>query len=183
MKRRNALGLMASAGLAWTRLAAANTATPTARRAGPQRVVVVGGAWAGLSAAHSLRQAAPELDVLVLDRDPVFRALPLSNPWLVDRTVERLPRLDRAALASRLGYRFVATEVQHIDRAQRQVHTTQGHVDYDWLVALPTMTAPGTALTAKPPQPRAPVFQADSWRTSLTGSNKACWHFKAATCS
>jgi NADPH-dependent 2,4-dienoyl-CoA reductase/sulfur reductase-like enzyme len=132
MKRRSALGLMAGAGLGWNRLVAANTPVPG--RAGPQRVVVIGGAWAGLSAARTLRQAAPELDVLVLDRDPVFRPLPLSNPWLVDRTAERLPRLDRATLARRLGYRFLATDVLRIDRAQRQVDTPQGQVGYDWLV-------------------------------------------------
>ena len=52
MKRRSALGLMAGAELVWTRREDADT----------------------------LCQSAPELDVLVLDRDPVFHSLPLSNP-------------------------------------------------------------------------------------------------------
>jgi NADPH-dependent 2,4-dienoyl-CoA reductase/sulfur reductase-like enzyme len=131
MKRRALLALLGCAG----------AGMPGAGRAGPseggsarQRVVVVGGAWAGLSAARELRQLAPELDVLVIDRDPVMRCLPLSNPWLVGRTPERMPRLDRAALASQLGYRFVAAEVQRLDRAQRKVHTAQGAFAYDWLL-------------------------------------------------
>ena len=129
MKRRDILAMIAGGTLGSGRLATASPAAPA-----PQRVVVIGGAWAGLSAARALRQAAPQLDVLVLDRDPVMRSLPLSNPWLVGRTPERLAPLGRAALAQRLGYRFVAAEVLRLDRVQRQVHTSQGAFDYDWLV-------------------------------------------------
>ena len=125
MKRRDVLGYLGGAGLG----------LPAA-----QRVVIIGGAWAGLSAARELRLRAPELDVLVIDRDPVLRSLPLSNPWLVGRTPERLPRVDRGALANRLGYRFVASDVLRIDRAQRQVHTAQGVVDYDWLLIATGLT-------------------------------------------
>jgi NADPH-dependent 2,4-dienoyl-CoA reductase/sulfur reductase-like enzyme len=105
-----------------------------------QRIVILGGAWAGLSAARALRQIAPELDVLVIDRDPVMRSLPLSNPWLVGRTPERMPRLDRAALAASLGYRFVAADVLRIDRAERQVRTSQGAFVYDWLLVATGLT-------------------------------------------
>jgi hypothetical protein len=52
----------------------------------------------------------------------------------VGRTPERLARVDLAALAQQQGMRFVPAEVQSIDRALRQVHTTQGRFDYDWLV-------------------------------------------------
>jgi NADPH-dependent 2,4-dienoyl-CoA reductase/sulfur reductase-like enzyme len=137
MKRRDVLGLMGCAGIGLPSAAAA--ATPTSGSTA-QRVVIVGGAWAGLSAARELRLRAPELDVLVIDRDPVLRALPLSNPWLVGRTPERMPRLDRAALAASLGYRFIAADVQRIDRAQRQVHTAQGAFDYDWLLVATGLT-------------------------------------------
>jgi NADH dehydrogenase FAD-containing subunit len=126
MKRRELLGLVGGTGLGWSVLSGVARATSSASAAGAQRVVIVGGAWAGLSAARELRQRAPALDVLVIDREPVLRALPLSTPWLVDRTPERMPRLDRTALAAQLGYRFVAADVLRIDRAQRSVRHRAG---------------------------------------------------------
>ena len=134
MKRRALLATLGCAGLMGTSLCAANPSGPTGNRPSGQRVLIIGGGWAGLSAARELRQSAPELDVLVIDRDPVFKSLPLSNPWLVDRTPERLARVDLAALAQVLGYRFASAEVQSIDREQRQVLTPQGRFGYDWLV-------------------------------------------------
>jgi NADH dehydrogenase FAD-containing subunit len=135
MKRRELLGLLGGAGLGWSALSGSALAASPANEAGRQRVVIVGGAWAGLSAARELRLRAPELDVLVIDREPVLRALPLSTPWLVDRTPERMPGLDRSVLAAQLGYRFVAADVQRIDRAQRSIVTAQdGTYAYDWLL-------------------------------------------------
>ena len=126
MNRRRLLGVIGGA--------AVGLSASAAGRSTRQRVVILGGAWAGLSAAHELRQRAPELDVLVIDRDPVMRSLPLSNAWLVGRTTERLQRIDRAALASQLGYRFLAADVEKIDREQRRVVCVQGVFEYDWLL-------------------------------------------------
>jgi NADPH-dependent 2,4-dienoyl-CoA reductase/sulfur reductase-like enzyme len=123
MRRRELLAALGAAGVARRGRAEAG-----------QRVVVVGAGWAGLSAARALRQSAPELELVLIDREPMLRSLPLSNPWLVGRTPERLAPVDLAALARRLGYRYVQAEAQAIDRAQRQVHTTQGRFGYDWLV-------------------------------------------------
>lgn len=134
MKRRTLLTALGAASLIWPALAADDTSASARARSAGQRVVIVGGGWAGLSAARQLRQSAPELDVVVIDREQMLRSLPLSNPWLVDRTPERLAGVDLAALARTLGYRFVSAEVQSIDRAQRQVQTTQGRFNYDWLV-------------------------------------------------
>ena len=130
MKRRALLGALGSATLSWHGLARSQAIRTIAR----QRVVVVGGGWAGLSAARALRQNAPDLEVVLIDRESQLRALPLSNPWLVGRTPERLARIELAALAQQQGMRFVPAEVQSIDRTVRQVHTSQGRFDYDWLV-------------------------------------------------
>lgn len=126
MKRREALlafGALSTAGLI--------TASAASQR---QRVVVVGAGWGGLSAAHTLRRIAPELDVIVVDRASTLISLPLSNPWLVDHSPERLPRLNLADLARRQGYQFIQAEVQAIDRIHRSVQTSQGLWHYDWLV-------------------------------------------------
>lgn len=140
MKRRTLLSAVGAASLigpGWAaapagQLVSGGQATPGG--AARQRVVIVGGGWAGLSAARQLLSSANELDVLVIDRAPRLRALPLSNPWLVNRTPQRLPPLDLASLAQSHGYRFVSATVQTIDRAQRQVHSSQGRFEYDWLV-------------------------------------------------
>lgn len=140
MRRRDLLGALGGLGLAWPGRPAANpgvaasAASASATGAAGQRVLIVGGGWAGLSAARALRRSAPELDVVLIDRAPSLRSLPLSNPWLVGRTPERLAPIDLATLARRLGYRFVQAEVQAIDRAQRTVFTSEGRFGYDWLV-------------------------------------------------
>lgn len=107
--------------------------------AAPQKTVIVGAGWAGIAAAHALTRGGAAADVTVIDRDPVFRALPLSNAWLVGRTPLRLPAIDLPDLARRQGWRFVAGEVTAIDRAQRSVHTRtlhsqDGRLPYDTLV-------------------------------------------------
>jgi len=131
MRRRGFLHLV---GGVLPGVAAATAPVPATAEGPRQRVIIIGGAWAGLSAARELRQRSPDLDVLVIDREPILRSLPLSNTWLVDRTPERMPRLDRAALAGQVGYRFLAAEVLQVNRTQRRVHTSQGALEYDWLL-------------------------------------------------
>lgn len=99
-----------------------------------RRVVIVGGGWGGLTAARHLRQLAPELEVVLIDRDAAFRSLPLSNQWLVDRTPDALMQQDYAAAARAWGYRAIRAEVTAIDRERRRLHTAQGALGYDWLI-------------------------------------------------
>ena len=99
-----------------------------------RRVVMVGGGWGGLAAARQLRALAPELEVVLLERNPSFFSMPLSNKWLAGLVDEQLLTHDYRAAAQAFGYTFLQTEVTAIDRDRRRVHTAQGAVDYDWLV-------------------------------------------------
>ena len=45
-----------------------------------QRVLIVGGGWGGLTAAYRLRQAAPDLEVTLVEREAAFRSLPQPRP-------------------------------------------------------------------------------------------------------
>ncbi|MBM3392290.1 MAG: NAD(P)/FAD-dependent oxidoreductase [Betaproteobacteria bacterium] len=99
-----------------------------------RRVVVVGGGWGGLAAARHLRALAPELDVVLVERNPSFFSMPLSNKWLAGLVDEKLLTHDYRAAAQAFGYAFVQAEATAIDRDRRRVHTAQGAVDYDWLV-------------------------------------------------
>lgn len=99
-----------------------------------RRVLVLGGGWGGLTAARHLREAAPDLEVVLLERNPIFWSCPLSNKWLVDVVDTPFLVHSYTASARRFGYTFVQTEVIDIDRERRRVHTAQGAVDYDWLI-------------------------------------------------
>ena len=101
------------------------------------RVVVCGGGWGGLTAAANLRQLAPRAEVVVIDRNPVFFSSPLSNMWLVDMVDGEHLTHDYLRAADKLGWRFFQAEVQQIDRDRREVVTSLGTLDYDWLVLAP----------------------------------------------
>lgn len=98
------------------------------------RVVVVGGGWGGLVVAKQLRALAPQAEVVMLERNPVFFSCPLSNKWLIDVVDTSFLTHDYLRVSERHGYRFVQCEVLEVDRAARRVVTTQGQLDYDYLV-------------------------------------------------
>lgn len=110
------------------------TVAPSLYARKPQKVVIVGGGWGGLSAARHLRLMASELDITLLERNPAFWSCPLSNHWLVGRIENALLERNYAVTAHKLGYRFVQTEASNIDRDARQVITPAGRFDYDWLI-------------------------------------------------
>ena len=98
------------------------------------RVVVVGGGWGGLTVARHLRQLAPAAEVVMLERNPTFFSCPLSNKWLIDVVDTAFLTHDYLRVSERHGYRFVQCEVLEIDRGARRVVTSQGQLDYDFLV-------------------------------------------------
>lgn len=106
-------------------------------RSGKRRVVIAGGGWGGLTAARYLRQLAPDLEVVVLERNPVFWSCPLSNKWLIDAVDTNALVFSYATTARAYDYRFIQTEILDIDRAKRRVATAHGGLDYDWLVIAP----------------------------------------------
>ena len=107
-------------------------------RAGATRqVVIVGGGWGGLSAARHLRTLAPELEVVLVDRQPGFVSFALSNRWLVDAAAPPPEAHDYRALAARFGYRFVQAAVDTIDRERRLVVAGRERLNYDWLILAP----------------------------------------------
>lgn len=95
------------------------------------------GGWGGIAAARTLRQLAPDLEVVVLERNPVFFSCPMSNKWLVDVVNTDFLMHDQLTPAQRAGYRFVNAEITGIDRESKRVHVTDGFFGYDWLVLAP----------------------------------------------
>ena len=138
--RRQLLGAAAATGLAaggvpaWGQPLITGPADTLMPKGKQRRVVVLGGGWGGLSTARHLRDTAPDLEVVLLERNPFFWSCPLSNKWLIDVVDTQFLQHSYTAAARRGGWTYVQTEVTGVDRDARRVHTAQGTVDYDWLV-------------------------------------------------
>lgn len=103
-------------------------------RSGKRRVVIAGGGWGGMTAARYVRQAVPDLEVVMLERNPFFWSCPLSNKWLIDVVNTDFLAHSYLPPAKKYGYTFIQTEISDIDRASKKVYTAQGHLSYDWLI-------------------------------------------------
>lgn len=133
MNRARRIFLAGAGGLllaARSRSSLAQALAPSQRR----RVVVIGGGWGGLAAARHLRRLAPALDVVLIEREPAFQSLALSNHWLVGRLDGSRLQHDYAAAARAGGWQWLRAEVSGIDRERRVVLSSAGTLGYDWLV-------------------------------------------------
>jgi sulfide dehydrogenase [flavocytochrome c] flavoprotein subunit len=106
------------------------------KSSGP-RVVIVGGGWSGLTLAKYLRRFHPAFDVVLVDRQRSFTSLPLSNLWLADQISLDFLSHSFEIAANNHGYRFMNAEVLDADRESRQLFTTAGILNYDYLVLAP----------------------------------------------
>lgn len=102
-----------------------------------RRVVICGGGWGGLNAAKQLRLLAPQIEVVMLERNPVFFSCPMSNKWLVDVVDTNFLTHEYLAVSERHGYRHIQTEIIAIERDKKRVITTAGAIEYDWAIVAP----------------------------------------------
>lgn len=135
LKRRDFLAALAACAAAPD--LAANALSQLPPNAKNRRVVIVGGGWGGLSVARHLRALAPDLDVVLLEKNACFWSGPLSNKWLAGLVDSRYIIHDPAPAALAHGYHRIHAEVTAVDRDKRRVVTAQGTLDYDWLVLAP----------------------------------------------
>jgi hypothetical protein len=136
MKRRNFLTASSalSASLAARAAPLVGSSTELLPPAKGKRVVIIGGGWGGLSAASHLRKTAPDLEVILIEKNAAFWSHPLSNKWLVGLADGRHLVHDYLAAATAYNYTFIRGEVVAIERDTRRVVTDQGFLTYDWLV-------------------------------------------------
>ena len=107
---------------------------PLLPKARGKRVVICGGGWGGVTAAKHLRLLDPTLEVVLLERNPVFFSCPMSNKWLVDVVDVQFLTFSYLDVAQKYGYHYIQTEVTAFEREKKRVITAQGWVDYDYLI-------------------------------------------------
>ena len=106
-------------------------------RPGSARVVVVGGGFGGGSAAKYIKLWAPDIDVVLVERNTRFISCPISNLVLGGNTTMQEITMGYEGLRAR-GVRVVHDEVVAIDPDKRQVRLARGAaLPYDRLVVSP----------------------------------------------
>jgi NADH dehydrogenase FAD-containing subunit len=104
------------------------------KRSKNPHVVVVGGGWAGLSFARSIRKFAPKTEVTLIEKREFFFSCPVSNSWmfnLVDMDFITHSFIDAA---NNHGYTYLQAEAIGLDSKNNILQTTEGDIDYDYLV-------------------------------------------------
>jgi len=101
------------------------------------RVVVVGGGWSGLSIAKYTKIFAPNADVILVEQRQQFISCPLSNLWLVDKIELEYLTHDYLQAARENEYTFFHATAIGLDRENRILETSDGNIDFDYLVFAP----------------------------------------------
>ena len=111
-------------------------ATATTNTAG--RVVVIGGGFAGATAAKYIRMWGPDIQVTLVERDEEFISCPLSNRVLAGVIQLKELTRDYGKLQAKYGIRLIRDEAMAIDAAKQEVKLAGGAtLKYDRLIVAP----------------------------------------------
>jgi len=98
-----------------------------------KRVVIVGGGFAGTTAALALRKLAPKAEVVMIEKGPAFISAPSALEYLFDMVSWSEITRNYKALTSR-GIQVLRAELLAIEPRRHVVQTTVGPLDYAFLV-------------------------------------------------
>jgi NADH dehydrogenase len=88
-----------------------------------QHIVIIGGNFAGLTAAIKLSK---QYAVTVIDPSADFEWMPNIHELLSDVKTPQCLRLDRAAIVEQAGHQFLQDSVTELDPGQRRLRTAAG---------------------------------------------------------
>ena len=100
---------------------------------GGKRVIVIGGGFAGVSFANTIRELAQDAEVILLEKNPFF----VSGPSHIDYSVglKKLEDATRSYYSLReKGIRIIKTEVGGIIPEDNKVITCRGNIAYNYLL-------------------------------------------------
>src|SRR5262245_37960711 len=125
------------AGLGSAGALASQTWAPFAIAQGAGKVVIVGGGAGGATVAHYVKKDAPELDVTLIETNPIYSSSFFSNLYIGGlRTLESLNHTYGGL--QRLGVKVVHDTATDVDTAKKTVKTRGGRsYPYDRLVLSP----------------------------------------------
>ena len=132
--RRDFARLAAASGLG---TAASAAWSPFAIAQGGAKVVIIGGGAGGATAAHYLKKDAPELDVTLIETNPIYSSSFFSNLYIGGfRSLESLNH--GYAGLTRLGVKVVHDFATDVDTTKKTIKTRGGRTyPYDRLVLSP----------------------------------------------
>ena len=117
--------------------AAALLPMPALAQGGGPSVVVIGGGFAGASAARALKQADPKINVTLVEANPTFTACPFSNGVIVGLRGLQAQQFNYDKVADS-GVSLALVAATGIDATARNVTLANGTtLSYDRLVMAP----------------------------------------------
>lgn len=99
-------------------------------------ILILGGGFAGLSTAKFLKELNPNLNVTVVEKNPLFISCPLSNAWLGEVANMEYKDLcfDYNSVIIKHKYNFINETILNINRETKEVITQNQTIKYDFLV-------------------------------------------------
>lgn len=108
------------------------------KEASSGRVVIVGGGYAGATAAKYLRMwSNGAIEVVVVEKNPQFVSCPLSNLVLGGSKSINDLTFDYGLLKKNHGIQWVKDEVTDIDTTNKKITMLRGELSYDRLIIAP----------------------------------------------
>ena len=106
-----------------------------------KRVIVIGGGFGGLNTASAIKAFDPkqEIEVIVIERNQHYFVCPMSNTLLSGDPSFKKENFvfDYSNVQKEYGFEVMQGEVIGIDRALQIVSTSNGFLEYDYLVMAP----------------------------------------------
>ena len=131
------------------------------------RVGVIGGGWGGATAAKYIRLQDPSIEVVMIERQPVFRSCPISN-WVIGGWKEMSDiTVGYDALKNKHGIKVLQDTVTEIDPGERMVMVAEGAISYDRLIISPGISLDYDSVEGLGPVGRG-VFPAAWWAGAET---------------
>lgn len=117
------------------------------------RLVVVGGGTSGLTLAKYAKKANPKLDVVLVEKRDMYSSCFASN-LLYSGLINLEFLADHSFLDAALNnnYIFFNATVHGLDRAARKLYTSEGEIDYDYLVVAPGISYDYSRIGVKDPE-------------------------------